>query len=296
MSSVICSESFVKGCKVEMKRLSTKLAVYFLTTFMMCTHAVAVDLEFYKLASTITDASKVQMAEDLFYTQLLSMSQYRVVDKRPSNYTGSTDNPKQDTMIFHGELQEEGNAWICTLSLEQPHLNKKAEITSTYDSYFKILSDAKSSINRLFSSLSSSSSAAATGTAPRHNDSVGMPTYDSLSGTWSGEPYINKIVLLRGGRGFVIFQNGASMNIQVEINGNTVLCTQSGKSNASYFPELPREVALVAAMDAEPITWTMTLQDDTTLTGTKQTLQAITDSGTAVGAEMGTTTVTWKRQ
>ena len=93
-----------------------------------------------------------------------------------------------------------------------------------------------------------------------------------------------------------IFQNGASMNIQVEINGNTILCTQSGKSNASYFPELPREVALVAAMDADPITWTMTLQDDATLIGTKQTLQAITDSGTAVGAEMGTTTVTWKRQ
>jgi len=295
MSSVICSGSFVKGCKVKMKKLSTKLAVYFLTTLMMCTHAAAVDLEFYKLSSTIADASKIQMTEDLFYTQLLSMSQYRVIDKRPSNYTGSTDNPKQDTMIFHGKLQEEGGAWICTLSLEQPHLNKKAEISSTYDSYFKILSDAKSSINQLFSSLSTPSSIVATEASPRQG-SVGIPTYDSLSGTWSGEPYINKIVLLRGGRGFVIFQNGASMNIQVEINGNTILCTQSGKSNASYFPELPREVALVAAMDAEPITWTMTLQDDATLIGTKQTLQAITDSGTAVGAEMGTTTVTWKRQ
>lgn len=86
------------------------------------------------------------------------------------------------------------------------------------------------------------------------------------------------------------------MNITVEIKGSTIICTQSGKSNASFFPELPREVALVAAMDAQPITWTMTLSSNSTLTGTKQSLQAIMEAGSAVGAEMGISQVTWTRQ
>lgn len=278
-----------------MKKYSTQLAVYLLTIFMMCTTAVAVDVEFYSLNSTHSDSSKIKMTEDLFYTQLLSLPEYRVVDKRPSSYSGNTDNPNQDTMIFHGELQEQDNTWICTLTLEQPHLNKKSQVTSNYDSYFKILSDAKSSISQLFANISSSStSVASSKTTPQ--GSAGVPTFDSLSGTWSGESSINKIVLLRGGRGFVIFNNGASMNINVEIQGSTIVCTQSGKPNASFFPELPREVALVAAMDAQPITWTMTLSNNSTLTGTKQSLQAIMVAGSAVGAEMGTSQVTWTRQ
>lgn len=278
-----------------MSKYSTQLAVYILTIMMMCSTVVAVDVEFYSLNSAHNDSSKIKMTEDLFYTQLLSLPEYRVVDKRPSIYSGSTDNPNQDTMIFHGELQEQDNTWTCTLTLEQPHLNKKAQVTSNYDSYFKILSDAKSSISQLFANISNSSSGMASSkTAPQ--GAVGAPTFDSLSGTWSGEPSVNKIVLLRGGRGFVIFNNGASMNITVEIKGSTIICTQSGKSNASFFPELPREVALVAAMDAQPITWTMTLSSNSTLTGTKQSLQAIMVAGSAVGAEMGTSQVTWTRQ
>ena len=273
-----------------MKRHSTKLAVYLLSLFLACGSAVATDVEFYSLSSTVTDSSKIQMTEDLFFTQLLSLHQYKIVDKRPTGYLGTPANASQDTMVFYGELQENGSSWTCTLHLEQPHLNKKPQVTGTYDSYFKLLSEAKSSISQLFANLEAPT------TSYKQKDSAGAPTFDSLSGTWIGEASINKIVLLRGGRGFVIFNNGASMNISVEIQGHTIICTQTAKSNASFFPELPREVALVAAMNAQPITWTMTLSNNGTMTGTKRSLLAVVDSGTAVGAEMGTTEVTWIRQ
>ena len=273
-----------------MKRHSTKLAVYLLSLFLACGSAVATDVEFYSLSSTVTDSSKIQMTEDLFFTQLLSLHQYKIVDKRPTGYLGTPANASQDTMVFYGELQENGSSWTCTLHLEQPHLNKKAQVTGTYDSYFKLLSEAKSSISQLFANLEAPT------TSYKQKDSAGAPTFDGLSGTWIGEASINKIVLLRGGRGFVIFNNGASMNISVEIQGHTIICTQTAKSNASFFPELPREVALVAAMNAQPITWTMTLSNNGTMTGTKRSLLAVVDSGTAVGAEMGTTEVTWIRQ
>ncbi len=280
-----------------MKVNATRLAVYVLTLLMVCGRAAAVDVEFYSLASTIEDTGKIHMTEDLLYTQLLSLQQYRkyrIVDRRPASYTGTTDNPDHDTIAFHGELHQQDGAWVCTLSLEQPHRNRRVQVSGTYDSYFKILSEAKSSISRLFSDLSGPSTAAAS-SQPAAGP-AGAPTYDNLSGTWVGESSINKIVLLRGGRGFVIFNNGASMNIKVEIQGSTIICTQTAKPNASFFPELPREVALVAAVDAKPITWTMTLSSSTTMTGTKRSLQVVMEAGTAVGAEMGTTEVTWTRQ
>ena len=117
---------------------------------------------------------------------------------------------------------------------------------------------------------------------------------ENISGTWTGEPNINKIVLLRGGRGFVIYKNGATMNINVQIENNTLHCIQTGKSNASFFPELPREIALVVALNAEPIKWIMTLTDGNTLSGTKESLQTAGNDASTV--EKAIIPVTWTKQ
>ena len=98
---------------------------------------------------------------------------------------------------------------------------------------------------------------------------------ESLSGTWKGDENIDKIVILRGGRGFVIFNNGASMNILIKnspTSPNQILVTQNSKSNASFFPELPRNIALQAAVHAQPIQWILNILDENTLQGVKQTL------------------------
>ena len=98
-------------------------------------------------------------------------------------------------------------------------------------------------------------------------------------GTWTGENYIDKVVILRGGRGFVIFNNGASMNISVEINSRKqVVVTQKGRSNASFFPNLPRNLALNAALSADPIIWKFSIVDSNTLSGFKTTLVSTADT------------------
>ncbi len=119
---------------------------------------------------------------------------------------------------------------------------------------------------------------------------------DFLAGTWFGEKNINKIVLMRSGRGFVIYNNGASMNINIKIEAkneiNTIIITQQGSQNASFFPELPRNVALLAAKNAKPIQWTLILKDNNTLTGTKQTL-SISNDNNAIPSVVD---VTWTRK
>ena len=107
---------------------------------------------------------------------------------------------------------------------------------------------------------------------------------------------INKVVLMRSGRGFVIYNNGASMNINIKIEANNstnkIIITQQGNQNASFFPELPRNVALLAAKNAKPIQWTLTLTDNNTLTGTKQTL-SLTEDNNATPSEID---VIWTRK
>ena len=80
------------------------------------------------------------------------------------------------------------------------------------------------------------------------------------------------------------------MNIQVSIEENTVYAQQTSRANASFFPDLPREIALVVAGNAEPIQWTLTLFDENTLIGEKRTLMPVENK-----AELMTVEVTWKR-
>ena len=115
-----------------------------------------------------------------------------------------------------------------------------------------------------------------------------------LSGTWYGENNIDKIVIMRGGRGFVIFNNGASMNISVELSNaskKTIKIKQNGRSNASFYPDLPRQVALKVAVNANPIEWNFELLDDNTLKGKKSTLISANED-----AIPGIIDVTWHRR
>ena len=99
---------------------------------------------------------------------------------------------------------------------------------------------------------------------------------------------------MRGGRGFVIFNNGASMNITVRLQqsegSQKITVLQNQRSNASFFPQLSRQLALEHAVNAEPIEWTFQAKDSNTLTGQKRTL--VENSGQV---NYGDISVTWTR-
>ena len=85
------------------------------------------------------------------------------------------------------------------------------------------------------------------------------------------------------------------MNITVAIKSESgsqqIVITQNGKANASFFTELPREMALKAAVNADPIKWILEIIDEDTLSGTKFSLINKNDS-----AQNGTISVLWKRK
>ncbi len=243
-----------------------------------------------------------KMTSDLYYTQLSEINNFSVSDKRSSpSLTERPDSASfQDGRLsFFTFITRDANSdkWITTYYVVDKSRNEEHSKKKTYDSFYKILMEPKDVLKDTIKQLIENDNSATTITASVQSPAAkgsSIASTEELSGTWGGEEYINKIVIMRGGRGFVIFNNGASMNITVELsdkNGNKmVVITQKANSNASFYPELNRTAALTAAVSAKPIKWTLALTDNNTLKGTKDTLLPDGD-----GYKEGSVNVTWTR-
>ena len=254
-------------------------------------------IDYYGIVADGVDDNMSKMTSDLYYTQLCEINSYTVQDKRTDIRLASVpsnDSFSDTALSLYAVITKKDNSskWISTISLYDS--SKKAIFSESkeYDSFYKILMEPKATLKDTIQTLLSGAGNTAGDTGTSQKTTAKVQSTEFLSGTWGGEDTIDKIVIMRGGRGFVIFKNGASMNITVEIKTNqTIEITQSGKANASFFTELPRELALKEAVNAQPIKWILELNDDDTLSGIKNTL--ILSDGTATS---GTLNVTWKRK
>jgi hypothetical protein len=240
---------------------------------------------YYGTVSNSSDSSIISMTEELFYTQLAQLDKYSVIDRRDIRYSEDVLRQADGAAVFYAEIMESGGAWECTLHALNPSRQKHALFSKKYDTYYKILTEAKTSLASVLRDLEEPSRQGGGDAAAPAQVSL-----NALAGNWSGDSTINKVVLLRGGKGFVIFKNGASMNIDVNIEKNAVTITQTSKPNASFYPDLPREIALVAAQTAPPIEWVFTMTDTNTLTGVQKTVRVADSAASPVEIS-----AVWKR-
>lgn len=259
-------------------------------------------ITFYGAVSSSNDTATINMTEDLYFSHVKSLPQIILEDKRSIKYQAGQGN---EDVSFYPEIEEKDGKWICTLVAVNNKNGKIITDTKEYDSYYRILMDAKSTIMNVFenndlgiyknTSLNNDDELPSIGNlAPLPTENISL---EELSGTWKGENHIDKIIILRGGRGFVIFKNGASMNISISISDNTIIAKQTSKTNASYFPDIPRNIALTAATSAKPIEWHLKVVDNNTLNGDKYTLKAnSSDPESATSTEGVVLPVTWHRQ
>lgn len=241
---------------------------------------------------TSSQDTTTKLTSDLFFSQLQSTSGYILIDNRNIIWEEDFVNQisQSDTAFFYVEIHKNQENWECTLTIIDSETKKRVSKTEIFDGYYKILMEAKNSLQELledFRNQNPNTTFPKETSSPKTSISLSL---DNLSGTWKGDNHISKIVILRGGKGFVIYKNGASMNIQVSIQDNMIFAQQTSRANASFFPDLPREVALVMANNASPIQWKLSLVDDNTLSGEKLTLMPTENS-----AELQSVNVTWER-
>lgn len=292
------------------QRLKILLLCITLSIFSPITGLYAENLlvDYYGVVSASSDTNMLKMAQDVFFTQLKSIDGITVDDKRPDLSKASASLPDfvqtNASIYFYAEVTDQKNesgqtVWNCRFNAVTAADGITHSASENYESYYKILVGAKTAIEKVLSDLKSPSPEFAS--ANKSNLAADFKTgvdIESLAGTWGGEPYADKIIILRGGRGFVIFKNGATMNIKISVKKNSaggkntnLEISQVGKSNASFFPELPREQALQCAVSAPPITWNFSLTSADTLEGIKNTIIQTND-----GTEHGTVNSIWTRR
>ncbi|MCM1321173.1 MAG: hypothetical protein NC041_04720 [Bacteroides sp.] len=273
-------------------------------------------IAYYAVVSNSADAQTLKMAQDLFYSRLSAFPEYTIIDKRSQSFSRTDSENGEEEIALYAEIQEQNGTWLCTLNAFDTENGVSSVSSHSYESYYKILLDAKPSLSALLTDIAAKSAAAKIGKnsteqAVRTEQAAAaaaeeklspsaknMPSLEFLSGTWKGEEHIDKIILLRSGRGFIIFKNGATMNIAIHISGSGIKIVQTSAQNASFFPELTRSAALKNAAGAPPIEWLLSSETENTLAGTKKTLAMENtphDSQTETVTE-AIVPVTWERQ
>lgn len=254
------------------------------------------NIDYYGIVSSEIDDNMAKMLSDLYYTQFQEISSFNVTDKRTQDCLKtipSYDSIDSSNFSFYSIITKENAKWISNLTIKNKNLNHS--VKKEFDSFYKILMEPKDILQASLKDLVLQKTVVST-EEQTEQPTINLPQISTefLSGTWYGENNIDKIVIMRGGRGFVIFNNGASMNISVELSNaskKTIKIKQNGRSNASFYPDLPRKVALKVAVNANPIEWNFELLDDNTLKGKKSTLISANED-----AIPGIIDVTWHRR
>ena len=275
-------------------------------------------IHYYGIVSNNLDSNMAKMTSDLYFTQLSEINNFSVEDKRESpllEKIPDIETFSENSLSFFVSISknEIDDSWLVTFHMVDKKNNEEHIKKKYYASFYKILMESKNELKETIKQLiendkessiqittqkiqeknqnKQKENAKDNNMEEKHQKSIPL---ENLSGTWKGEENIDKIVILRGGRGFVIFNNGASMNIQIKNSTsvpNQIIVTQNSKSNASFFPELPRNIALQAAVQAEPIQWILNINDENTLKGIKQTLLLDGDN-----CKKGEIPVEWNKQ
>lgn len=242
------------------------------------------NIDYCGIKSAQLDSNMSKITSDLYYNQLSEIHDFTVTDRRP-DFQQDFDSAdfSQTGVSFYVEIKKNdaSDKWFSIFHVINGVSQEEVTKSKEYDSYYKILMEPKAILQETIKELITNNiSGTFTQTASKNQTPSDITTSalstEFLSGSWKGEEYINKIVIMKGGRGFVIFSNGASMNIQIQFtdkeDGQKITVTQNQRSNASFFPNLPRQSALEHAVNAEPIQWIFSAIDTNTLKGQKRTL------------------------
>ena len=259
---------------------------------------------FYGIITPSSQENQKSITLDLFSAQIRSFPDISLVDKRLSGFDDNfaklsdkdadkidknsifsliPDSPEhkdgsKSILIVSKIDKTEDETWICNIYTKNLYTSKIDHAEKNFESYYKILTDSRTLFTEILSASTdqqvASNSSAKKNTAEQISET--SLSIEGLSGTWSGEKGITKIVIMRSGRGFVIFNNGASMNISISVEDsakNKILkITQAMPFNASFYPDIPRQKVLEFSQSAKPIQWIFTLDSNGSLSGKKDTL------------------------
>ncbi len=251
----------------------------------------------YAIDSADAGGYVLQTVNDLVFSFILELRTYKVTDLRKDIPPEDLSVPAGADYLFYGNLSNQPNGVRLELVLRGGPQDITRKISRVFENSNRVLLESRMLVRDLFDLTVSLPDPAVT---PPLRDSavaaIAPPTLDSLSGTWSGEQGVEKILILRGGRGVMVLSSGVSISLTLEYRDGTLVVRQKGALNPRQFLDLPDAVAREAAQSLPPLEWDLTsLGDRDTLTGIRKTVRVTHNGDSIVDTTPEDVPVEWKR-
>ena len=251
----------------------------------------------YQLQAPAISEHPAQTVDNLVFSFIKELKAYAIFDLRNQSVPADFPNDSAIDYIFFGALEDVPEGIKLELILKGRKDQVTRIISKVYDNINKILLDSRLLVFNLFDFSVPLEQLARSLPQTEQNTEFGyIETVDSLAGSWKGEPGLDRVMILRGGRGMAVFSSGVSVSLDLKIENGYLLVTQKGNLQPRQFLNLPDEIARQAVQKTNPPQWRFLVSSDKKiLSGTKVDAQIQYNETAIISIEYDTATVEWLR-
>ncbi len=262
----------------------------------------------YSLTSTDVGDHIAKTVNDLVFSFVRELRSYRIVDMRLDQVPRDLGVPDGTDYLFFGTMTTQPDGIKLELVLKGGPFGVTRLLSRVYENSNRILLESRMLVRDLFDQSvklpEPSAQPALAGVSggeepsrPAANVELQpVESIDSLAGSWKGEEGVERIMLLRGGRGVAVLSSGVSIPLEVLTAGDNLVIRQKGSANPRQFADLPDPVAKQAASIAPPLEWNFRItSDQKTLVGTKKTSSFVNDGISVISMNSLEQGVSWTR-
>ena len=282
-----------------MKYRGTKLYIALLLLLISLPSALSAlpGVAVYQLQAPTMTEQTAQTVDNLVFSFIKELKTYTIFDLRSQSVTADFPNDPAIDYIFFGALEEVPEGIKLELILKGRKDQFTRIISKVYDNINKILLDSRLLVFNLFDFSVPLEQLARSLPQNEQNTEFGyIETVDSLAGSWKGEPGLDRVMILRGGRGMAVFSSGVSVSLDLKIDNGYLLVTQKGSLQPRQFLNLPDEIARQAVQKTNPPQWRFLVSPDKKiLSGTKVDAQIQYNETAIISVKYDTATVEWLR-
>ena len=249
----------------------------------------------FKLESkNITEQTTATISNAIF-SFVKELKKYDIVDMRSTPVT-ETDAQQRFDYVFAGKITGLENGIQLELMLKNSSDKITRRISKIYQSVNLILLNSRVLVSDIFDkSVNLSVTYNPEDSDSKENSEVEeVKNIDILSGSWQGEEGLERVELMRGGRGIALLSSGITILLQIRIHEGYLTINQSGKPMPRQFINLPDEIAKKAAEMGKTPSWKFLVSaDNKILVGEKTDIEIIYHGNTLVSVNEVIKKVRW---
>ena len=199
--------------------------------------------------------------------------------------------------VFFAAVQTVSDGIRISLTLKGPEDTATRFISKVYERSNALLLDSRRLINRLFDFSIALEQPAQAENLSDNDRLMPIDTIDSLAGSWKGEAGIDRIMILKGGHGIIIFSNATSFSLDLTIEDGYLIVKPKGDIPPQRFLQLPDHIINQIMQKIEPPEWRFLVSaNNSLLSGTKKEVQVHHDNTDITDISYETVPVEWQRK